>query len=454
MTILPVILSGGAGSRLWPLSTQDKPKQFLPLPGPLTMIQATARRLDAVEKPQQSPIIVANRAHRDLIATQLAEIGVDPTVIFEPVGRNTAPAVALAAHLAQSTGRGDMALLVMPADHVIADSAAFGSAVDAALPLAAEGQLVTFGVVPTMPHTGYGYIKAANSTSISRVEKFVEKPDSATAQQYLATGSYYWNAGIFLFTADTYLQELASLAPDIADLCAKSMRDAPAASVVEPDESLFSRVRAESIDISVMERTKRASVVPLDAGWSDIGSWSALHDIAIHDADGNAMSGDVISLGTKNSAIFANERTVAVLGMDDSIVVETADSVLVTSRDACQGVKKIIGVLQSRDTAVSVQRRQDRFDWGSMQPLDTIAETPIHCVTLKPGGHSSFSACSGARIIGIAGTIAAKGGSFKATVDSQTAVTVPTASRIDLANVGTGAASVFVQGMHSIGVAD
>ena len=300
----PVLLSGGSGTRLWPLSREAYPKQFLPLAGDDTMVQATWRRVEALA--DLAPIVVANEEHRFLVAEQLRQVGAPvPAILLEPVGRNTAPAIAAAA-LQAMAGGADPLLLVLPSDHVVRDVAGFQRAVREASSAAEAGALVTFGIVPDAPETGFGYIQAEAGDGLRQVLRFVEKPDAATARSYLDAGGYYWNSGMFLFRASRYLEELARFRPDIVD----AVRAAHAAArhdgdFVRLDKDAFSACPSDSIDYAVMEKTADAKVLPVDIGWNDVGSWSALWDVAERDADGNAHHGDVIAVDSRNSYAYA-----------------------------------------------------------------------------------------------------------------------------------------------------
>ena len=364
--VIPVILSGGSGTRLWPLSTATKPKQFLPLVGTETLFQQTLLRLDDLPVDLAPPIVVCNESHRELVAEQLAEIGRTPlAVVLEPVGRNTAPAVAVAAMLANSRAKlslgaenravaedssrqsaeasSDPVLLVLPADHVILDTGRFQEAVKQGLQAAEAGYLVTFGVVPTRPETGYGYIEHdAAGGSWLRVAKFVEKPELETAKSYLESGRYLWNSGMFVFSAGTYLSELGRHAPDILAQCENALADAGDGQGVVRLGSGFAACRSESIDYAVMERTDHAVLVPLDAGWSDVGSWAALYDVLSGDADGNVMRGRVAADGCRGTHLVASSRLVVAVGLEDIVVVETADAVLVMPRDQAQAMKRLV----------------------------------------------------------------------------------------------------------------
>jgi mannose-1-phosphate guanylyltransferase/mannose-6-phosphate isomerase len=344
MTLVPVILSGGAGTRLWPLSRELLPKQLLALTGERTMIQETAARLAGFPD-ATGPVVVCNEAHRFLVAEQLREMALPPkAILLEPVGRNTAPAIAIAAHAVLASGGEDALMLVLPADHVLADLVAFQAAIKLAMPAAAAGKLVAFGIVARTPETGYGYIRRAKDAGpIAPVAQFVEKPDLERARQFLASGDYFWNSGMFLFGARRFLDELARLAPDIADVCArasaKSLRDKDFTRV---DEAIFATCRSDSVDYAVMERTQDAVMVPLDAGWNDVGSWAALHDVLPADAQGNVTRGDVMVEDSTGCYVHADSRLVAALGLHDMVIVETADAVLVAPRAKVQDVKKLV----------------------------------------------------------------------------------------------------------------
>lgn len=342
--IIPVVLSGGAGTRLWPASRSDRPKQFLRLLGQHTMVQATLRRAAALQA--GPPLIVANVAQADLVAEELQTAGFDPDrMILEPFGRNTAPAAATAALLLRRGG--DPLMLLLPADHSIEDVASFVTAARHGCDLAASGYLVTFGIVPTRAETGYGYIRSGEPVGDVgyRVAEFVEKPDAAAAEQYLKDDRYLWNSGMFVFRCSDYLAALDRFAPPMLAACEATMAASPATGRIELDADAFATVPADSIDYAVMEHTDRAALVPMDAGWSDVGSWAAMWDIASKDESGNATSGDVVATGASNCFIRSEHRLVAVAGIDDVVVVETPDAVLVTSRENSQAVKLIVEML-------------------------------------------------------------------------------------------------------------
>jgi mannose-1-phosphate guanylyltransferase/mannose-6-phosphate isomerase len=385
--LIPVILSGGSGTRLWPLSRELYPKQLLPLIGAHTMLQETIRRLAGLEVGE--PLIVCNDSHRFLVAEQLRQIDVKPhAILLEPIGRNTAPAIALAAHAALASGEGDPLLLVLPADHVIRDIPAFHKAIGAAEAGARTGALVTFGVVPDAPETGYGYIRRGEARgSAFGIASFVEKPALEQARGFVGSGEYYWNSGMFLFSARRYLEELERYAPDIAAAC----RDAAASGVrdldfTRIDADVFKGCRSESIDYAVMEKTEAALVVPLSAGWSDVGSWSALHAASTPDAEGNVLHGDVLAEDTHGSYVHAESRLVATVGLNDHVVVETKDAVLVAPKDRVQDVKALVARLKAEGRYEHSVHREVFRPWGSYDSLDNGERYQVKRLMVKPGG--------------------------------------------------------------------
>lgn len=343
MTIIPVILSGGSGTRLWPLSVADCPKQFLPLTSERTMIQETLLRLDGLET--ASPIVICNQAHRFIVAEQITNVSQKkPFIMLEPLARNTAPAIAVGAYQAMSIDK-DAVMVVLPSDHVIAKKDVFQKAVIAAAEEAMNGSLVTFGIVPTMPHTGYGYIKSSETGSVKELEplvleKFVEKPDLETAKKYLSEGCYSWNSGMFVFKAETFIAELKNFEPEMAELSLKAFEKAEKDSdFVRINKEAFEQIKGNSIDYAVMERTKKGKVIKLDAGWDDVGSWSALWEINSKDENGNACKSRTILLDTKNS-YFNGKKTIAAIGVENLVVVESDEAILVCNKDKVQDVKK------------------------------------------------------------------------------------------------------------------
>jgi mannose-1-phosphate guanylyltransferase/mannose-1-phosphate guanylyltransferase/mannose-6-phosphate isomerase len=352
--ITPVILSGGAGTRLWPLSRTGRPKQLLSLTAAETMLQLTARRTPARDG-FAAPIVVANAAHADMIEEQLEQAGIaEARLILEPTGRNTAPAIALAALALDRQA----IMLVMPSDHVIQDVAAFRAAIAAALPLVEQGWLATFGITPDGPETGYGYIKRGEpiGEGVARVESFVEKPDRATAEAYLATGQYSWNGGIFLFGAGTYLDALEKHAPEMLACVRKSMEQAPREDGrIFPERHAFASSPAQAVDYAVMEKADKVAVVPVEMGWSDVGSWDALHAITPCDDDGNAHHGEVFAIDTKRCMIRSEGPVVAAVGVKDLIVIATPDAVLIMPRGASQEVKRAVEALK-KDGHITLDR--------------------------------------------------------------------------------------------------
>jgi len=349
--LYPVVLCGGAGTRLWPLSQAHQPKQFLPLVTEKSLFQETIQRLAKLTLETAPPVVVCNRDHGDMVFEQADAVGLKlRDIILEPVGRNTAPALGVAARAIVDEVEEDAVVLVLPADHVILDQPAFCEAVEKAYAAAISGGLVTFGIVPEGPETGYGYIlKGADvSSGCAKVEAFVEKPDRETAQGYLESGQYLWNSGMFMFRASTYLQELGSFAPDIREVCDKALSLATKDNGrTRLDAKTFKACRADSIDYAVMEQTEAALVVPLVAGWSDVGSWDSLFGVVPKDSDGNVLRGTTIVQDTNNCYVHASHRLVAVLGVEDLIVVETADAVIVVHKDRSQDVKQLVDRLKS-----------------------------------------------------------------------------------------------------------
>jgi len=385
MTVVqPVLLSGGSGTRLWPLSREAYPKQFLPLVGDDTMVQATWRRVAPLAG--AAPIVVANEEHRFLVAEQLRQIGAPvPAIILEPVGRNTAPAIAAAA-LQAMVGGEDPLLLVLPSDHVVRDAEAFRAAVYEASEAASAGALVTFGILPDAPETGFGYIQSASGEGLQQVLRFVEKPDAATAQSYLDAGGYYWNSGMFLFRASRYLEELGKFKPDMLHAVRTAFDGAQRdGDFIRLDREAFSASPSDSIDYAVMEKTDRAMVLPVDIGWNDVGSWSALWEVSERDADGNAHHGDVIAVDTRNSYAYAR-RLVALVGVDDIVVVETDDAVLVAHKDHVQEVKQVVAQLKGSQRSQAILHRKVYRPWGAYDSIDTGERFQVKRITVKPGG--------------------------------------------------------------------
>lgn len=384
--LLPVIMAGGSGTRLWPLSRTLYPKQFLSLTNEQTMLQDTVVRLQGLE--HQAPVMICNEEHRFIVAEQLRQRHFDHSgIILEPVGRNTAPAIALAALHATAQGD-DPLLLVLAADHVIQNQANFIQAVQQAIPQAAAGKLVTFGIVPHAPETGYGYIRQGKPVSAEayQVAAFVEKPDLATAEAYLASKEYYWNSGMFMFRASRYLEELAAHRPDILAACRQAMQGVHHdLDFLRLNEAAFLACPDDSIDYAVMEKTKDAVVVPMDAQWSDVGSWSALWEVNDKDQDGNAIRGDVLTTQTRNSYIYAQHKLVSTVGVDDLVIVETKDAVLVANKNNVQDVKSIVSQLKAANRSEHLQHREAYRPWGSHDAISDGERFHVKKVTVKPG---------------------------------------------------------------------
>jgi mannose-1-phosphate guanylyltransferase / mannose-6-phosphate isomerase len=390
--LIPVILSGGSGTRLWPLSRELYPKQLLPLVGKGTMLQETLARVAGVED-VGAPIVVCNEQHRFLVAEQLREAGAAAaTILLEPVGRNTAPAVAIAAMAAVTGESGsrrsdDAVLLVLPADHVIRDVRAFQAAVSIGRKAALEGKLVTFGVVPNKPETGYGYIRreAGNGPQYA-IAQFVEKPDLATAARYVESKEYYWNSGMFMFSASKVLDELRALAPAIYDACAQAVTGAKRdLDFTRLPAKEFGACPSDSFDYAVMEKTQLGIVVPLDAGWSDVGSWSALHEAIVGDAQGNVRLGDVLTEDTSGCYLQSTSRLVATVGLKDHVVVETKDAVLVAPKDRVQDVKQLVNQLKKHGRYESSLHREVFRPWGSYDSIDSGDRFQVKRLMVKPG---------------------------------------------------------------------
>ena len=413
MLLQPVILSGGSGTRLWPLSREAYPKQFLPLAGEKTMLQSTLSRLDGLEQehPRQGtgvkdPLVVCNEAHRFLVAEQLRAMGRGAAgVILEPEGRNTAPALTLAAHLA-TQGPADPVLIVMPADHVIAETAEFRRVVALGQKVAEKGAVVTFGIVPSSPETGYGYIRKGQGYLPDEtqgdahiLDAFVEKPDLATAEAYLESGQYLWNSGIFMMRASLWLELIEKYRADIAAACrlafAGGMSDGDFFRI---EKQAFHECPGDSIDYAVMEKLSAAGageaaqgvVLALDAGWSDVGAWSALWEVSERDAAGNASRGDVFVHDSKDNLLLAEHRMIAAVGVEELIVVETSDAVLVAPKDRAQDVKAVTNFLKSEQRSEGRYHRRMHRPWGSFEPIDAGERYQVKRLTVKPGASLSM----------------------------------------------------------------
>lgn len=384
-SITPVILSGGSGTRLWPLSRKLRPKQFLPVVGEDTLFQMTLQRLSGLAA-LEPPLVVCNEEHRFMVAEQLRELEqANQGILLEPAGRNTAPAIALAALALERT---DSLMLVLPADHVITDTPAFHAAIAQASQFAEQGQLVTFGIVPQRAETGYGYIQHDGN---NRVLRFVEKPDQATAEQYVASTEYWWNSGMFLFRADTYLTALEEHAPDVLAACRKAVvADQNDGDFVRLDKVAFESCPAISVDYAVMERADNVAVVPLNAGWRDVGAWSAVWEVGEQDEQGNVARGDVLLHQARNNLAYSEKRLIALLGVDDLVVVDTQDATLVAHRDQVQEVKQIVDQLQAAQRPEALLHREVFRPWGSYDCIDGAERYQVKRITVNPGERLSL----------------------------------------------------------------
>ncbi|WP_315709962.1 mannose-1-phosphate guanylyltransferase/mannose-6-phosphate isomerase [Brenneria uluponensis] len=402
--LYPVIMAGGNGSRLWPLSRTLYPKQFLCLDGLSSMLQTTIKRLNGIAC--EDPIVICNEAHRFVVAEQLEQMGkLTKNIILEPEGRNTAPAIALASLFVTKRlsslnsvvdsggGDDDPLLLILSADHVIRDEEIFRQTVLSAIPLAAAGNLVTFGIVPDAPEIGYGYIKRGNpyspqtATDIAyHVAQFVEKPDADTARQYLESGEYYWNSGMFMFRASRYLEEIERCRPDILAACQAAVGLAiPDLDFLRVDRAAFMDCPDESIDYAVMEQTDEAVVVPISAGWSDVGSWSSLWEISDKDGHGNVHHGDVLNYHSVDNYVHAESGLVTTVGVENLIIVQTKDALLVASRERVQDVKKIVELLKLQGRSEHYIHREVYRPWGRYDSIDTGERYQVKRITVKPG---------------------------------------------------------------------
>jgi mannose-1-phosphate guanylyltransferase/mannose-6-phosphate isomerase len=386
--ILPVIMAGGTGSRLWPLSRELYPKQFLTVTGSQSMLQQTLARLSGIE--HQAPLLICNEEHRFIAAEQMRLGGFKHSgIILEPVGRNTAPAIALAAlqALKNVSDGEEPILLVLAADHLIENVEAFQSTVAKALPYAQDNQLVTFGIVPTAPETGYGYIKAGDAVGDAFfVDQFVEKPDLDVAKSYLKSGDYFWNSGMFLFKASCYIEELKKFRPDILKACEQAMITTKSdMDFIRVSKSEFELCPDDSVDYAVMEKSKAVKMVPMDAGWSDVGSWSALWEVSHKDKDQNYIKGDVFSFDTKNSYIHSESKFISTVGVDNLVIIETKDAVLVANKDKVQNVKDVVNYLKKSGRTEHKIHREVFRPWGKYDSIDFGVRDQVKRITVKPG---------------------------------------------------------------------
>jgi mannose-1-phosphate guanylyltransferase/mannose-6-phosphate isomerase len=392
MQIIPVILSGGSGTRLWPLSRKEYPKQYLPLAGDNTMLQETILRLSGLDN-LADPIIVCNADHRFLVAEQCQQIDIkNPTILLEPAGRNTAPAIAAAALQSLKTSD-DAVLLILSADHVIQDIAAFHEAINIASSQAQEGKLATFGIVPTDANIGYGYIKSSknNADGAYKVEEFVEKPDLETAQTYLEQGNYLWNSGMFMFKADVLIDELTKHSPDIVKAVSSAVKDATQdLDFIRLEEQSFALSPGDSIDYALMEKSINVVVVPLDAQWNDIGSWSALYDIGAKDSSGNVLKGDVTAQDTTNTYIYASHHMVTAVGVDNLVVIDTPDATFIASQDKAHEVKSIVESLQKKGRDEAHSNRKVYRPWGWYDSIEVGVHFQVKRLHVNPGAKLSL----------------------------------------------------------------
>jgi mannose-1-phosphate guanylyltransferase/mannose-6-phosphate isomerase len=388
--ITPVILSGGSGTRLWPASRAIKPKQLMALSGDRTMLQYTVERLHGLEGLGR-PTVVCSAAHRHLVTAQLEELGLEPRLIIEPIGRNTAPAAAAAALDSSADGH-EALLLVLPADHIISDDTAFKAAVTAAVPHAEAGHLVTFGIVPEAPETGYGYIELGDPVEpgVNAISRFVEKPDAATAEAYLAGGRHLWNSGMFLFRPDRYLAELERLEPDIVAAVRSAVAGGTEDGALLLADDAFAACPSDSIDFAVMEHTTDGVVVPLAAGWSDVGSWNALWQVVDKDESGNATIGDALLVDSTNSYVHATSRLVTAYGIDDLVLVETPDAVLAVPRDRAQGVRAVVDALRDAERNEVDSATIEERPWGSFEILTNGDRYQVKRLVVHPGSKLSL----------------------------------------------------------------
>ena len=390
-TITPVLLCGGVGSRLWPVSRQGRPKQYLNLIGETSMLQQTLTRIESLA--QTSPIIVCNEEHRFLVAEQVRQLGfTSPRIILEPEGKNTAPAIALAA-IAALASDPEVNLLVLPADHYVGKPAALIDAIEKAASASSQGKLVNFGLVPSRSETGYGYIKRgeALATDVSVLERFVEKPDQPTVETYIASGDYVWNSGMFMFTVGQFLASLAQFQPEMARVCELAMEQAERdMDFIRPNAEVFATCPSDSIDYAVMEHTPEGAVVSLDCDWSDIGAWSALWESGDKDAEGNVTQGDVVLNKTENSYIRSQSRLVTTTGVRDLVVVETADAVMVADRHSVQDVKDIVNALKASDRSEADVHHRVFRPWGSYESLIVGEGFQIKRIVVNPGQQLSL----------------------------------------------------------------
>lgn len=382
----PIILAGGTGSRLWPLSREAFPKQFLSFNNDLTLLQATIQRLQPLD--YETPLVISNENHRFIVAEQLRQMNVlASNIMLEPVGRNTAPAIALAAFYLMQQDK-DAALLVLAADHLIVDTQAFCNSIKQAESFIQADKLVTFGIVPNKPETGYGYIRCGDSLSevAYKVDAFVEKPNLETAQKYIASQQYLWNSGMFAFKASTYLTELKKFRPDIYEICEQSLVSTEKdLDFIRVNADIFKTCPEDSIDYAVMEKTQDSMVIPMDAGWNDVGAWSSLWEVTPKNKEGNVLKGDVLTVNSRNNYIYAEQGLVATVGINDMVVVQTKDAVLVAAKDAVQDIKKVVSSLKASNRSEYKLHREVYRPWGKYDSIDSSVRYQVKRITVKPG---------------------------------------------------------------------
>ncbi|EGT0664553.1 mannose-1-phosphate guanylyltransferase/mannose-6-phosphate isomerase [Citrobacter werkmanii] len=393
--LIAVVMAGGTGSRLWPLSRELYPKQFLQLSGEHSLLQTTLLRLSNLSC--ETPLVITNEQHRFIVAEQLRQIDqLRDNIILEPCGRNTAPAIALSAFSAlKRNDQEDPLLLVLAADHIISKEKIFCDAIQKAIPIAENGSIVTFGIVPEYAETGYGYIERDSDVlylsnvaenDFYRVKNFVEKPDRLTAEKYISSGNYFWNSGMFMFKATVYLEELKKYRPDIYSICeqvvSSSYRDLD---FIRLPEEIFKDCPAESIDFAVMEKTDRCVVCPIDIGWSDVGSWQSLWDISDKTHTGDVCKGDVLTYNTRNNYIYSESALVAAVGVEDVVIVQTKDAILVSKKSDVQDVKKIVEMLKSQERSEYIAHREVFRPWGKFDAIDQGERYKVKKIIVKPG---------------------------------------------------------------------
>lgn len=439
--LVPLILSGGAGTRLWPLSRQRHPKQFQPLVGDATMFERTLERVEGLVG-LTAPIVVCNADHRPFVEAQLRRLGrVALGLLLEPVGRNTAPAIAVGAEHARLTLGGDPLLLVLPADHLVRDPGAFRAAVAAGRPMAEAGKLVTFGVVPEGPQTGYGYIHAPRDGhgpgEALAVRAFVEKPDEATARAWMKSGEHYWNAGIFLMRASVYLEELARNRPEMIEPCRTAVERArgdAGATMLDPEA--FTRCPSDSIDYAIMQTCDRAVVVPMDAGWSDVGNWNALWEASERDGRGNAIQGDVVALDVEGSYLDARHGVIAAIGVRDTVVVATEDAVLVMPRARAQDVKTVVARIDRAGGRQASDHPERPTMWGFEHRLDEVAPG-VGRLVVRPKRSASRTCAGTRRVLAVSqGLATVEHGDGVEALSGGSATTLPPGCAYRITNAG------------------